>query len=242
MTITLTLNDKTLTIVTREIEGKELYKAQDLLRGYYKNGTQAEKQLWSWKRSIINKTPQNEVFSKTPQNGTFNKDELLEKMGVFGFKGRNGGTYLTRDNLFKLAGFISYEFECAVYKAFGLLVDGKKEEALTIAQTVASFHRENARVAYKELSSKIVHSVDEGAYSFSKYGNLISFRNFNNLLWKYSTGTPLPKPAPTNLRDELVSSGRADEAFKLDVGTQMLIGLLNAGQSYETIKLVMGVK
>ncbi|HHG3075743.1 TPA: hypothetical protein ACPVXB_005069 [Vibrio parahaemolyticus] len=241
MTITLQLNNKEITVNTRDIEGQELYRAQDLLQSHYENSKDLSTTLKAWVKRL--KFQLGVVDSNGSLLLSAEESKIkLTRNGVVNKEGRNGGTYLTRDNLLKLAGYVSYEFEDAVYKAFGLLVEGKTEEARSIAQTVASFHRENARNEYKNLSSKITATVDEGLYSFSKYGNLISFRNFNNLLWKYATNTPLPKPSPSNLRDALVTKGLADEALRLDVGTQMLIGLLNAKQPYDTIKLVMGIK
>lgn len=110
--ITLKLESKTITLNTHEVQGQTLYKAQDLLIGYGLDTTKASKTVDNFKVSMKNKLPEFQVVSK---------------------QGKNGGTYLNKRQILKLAGYVSYEFEDAVYEAFEALVNGEVDKALDIA-------------------------------------------------------------------------------------------------------------
>lgn len=122
-TITLNLRGNLITLATHMVDGKELYKAQDLLVGHGMAVEECENTLRNWSKVMNRKLCQNgkvwEVTKKT---------------------GKNGGTYLTKREILKLAGYVDYDFEDAVYEAFELLTEGKTEEAQKVASLVVDAH------------------------------------------------------------------------------------------------------
>lgn len=110
--LTLNFNDQSITINTHEIEGKTLYKAQDLLKGYGMDTKETKACIRNWLKS---------------------KELKGSIMAPFTIKGRNGGTYITKRQCLKLAGYISEDFEDAVYDAFDLLLQGKEQQAAIVA-------------------------------------------------------------------------------------------------------------
>lgn len=117
--ITLVLTNKEITLSTHDVEGSQLYKAQDLLKGYGLDVQKTKDTINNWKRSLESKG-----VNFTPLN----------------VKGKQGGTYLTKRQILKLAGYVSYEFEDAVYEAFEMLMDGNTEAAVEKALSVAVIH------------------------------------------------------------------------------------------------------
>jgi hypothetical protein len=118
-TITLVLTNKEITLSTHDVEGSQLYKAQDLLKGYGLDVQKTKDTIQNWKKSIESKG-----VNFTPLN----------------VKGKHGGTYLTKRQILKLAGYVSYEFEDAVYEAFEMLMDGNGNGAIEKALSVAVIH------------------------------------------------------------------------------------------------------
>lgn len=117
--ITLKLSDKEITLSTHDVEGSQLYKAQDLLKGYGLNAEQSKNTLRHWKDMMESK---------------------VADFATLTFKGKHGGTYLTKRQILKLAGYVSYEFEDAVYEAFEILMDGNANDAIEKALSVAVIH------------------------------------------------------------------------------------------------------
>lgn len=146
--ITLTLENKTITLSVAEVDNKPLYNARDLLTGYGMNENQAHDTLRAYKQTL--KTKLHDSCS-------------LEQKGVYSFKGKSGGTYLTERALYKLAGYIDADFEDAVYEAFEAAVNGQGTKAVDIAMTVAKVHDQMAmerpcqqiRKLYKESGLSI---------------------------------------------------------------------------------------
>lgn len=118
--ITLKLSDKEITLATHEVEGQQLYKAQDLLKGYGFDVLKSQDTVKNWKNSMESKQVDFTCYS---------------------LKGKNGGTYLTKRQILKLAGYVSYEFEDAVYEAFEHLMSGDTESALEASLSVAVVHK-----------------------------------------------------------------------------------------------------
>ncbi len=115
--LTFNFKDKSVTVDTHAIEGQMLYKAQDLLRGYGFEGRKVANTLTNWKISV-------------------HDSKLLENSSIL-ISGRNGGTYITKRNLMKLAGYIDSSYEDAVYEAFEALIEGRSQDASNIAGTVS---------------------------------------------------------------------------------------------------------
>lgn len=117
--ITLNIQDKTIILNTHEVEGQTLYKAQDLLNGFGYEAKKTNKTIYNWNVSMKTKHPDFQAVS---------------------IQGRNGGTYLTKRQIMKLAGFVDYDFEDAVYEAFENLVEGNVAKAQAIALSRAIVH------------------------------------------------------------------------------------------------------
>ena len=140
--ITLKLESKEITLTTHDVEDQQLFKAQDLLKGYGLDVEQSKNTLRHW------------------------KDMMESKVAGFAtltFKGKTGGTYLTKRQILKLAGYVSYEFEDAVYEAFEMLMDGNGNGAIEKALSVAVVHKvmlqdrptPTLKKMYKESGMKI---------------------------------------------------------------------------------------
>lgn len=95
--IVLRLSDKTIELNTYEVDGKQLYKAQDLLYGYGMDKEKVKYTIKNWVDSLNSKG-----VNYTP----------------LAVKGKYGGTYLSKRYLLKLAGYVSHKFEDIVYEAF----------------------------------------------------------------------------------------------------------------------------
>ncbi|MCU8498476.1 KilA-N domain-containing protein [Vibrio vulnificus] len=241
MSITLTLKDKTLTIVTREIEGQELYKAQDLLRGYYQDTKTLSTTLRAWMKRLkfqLNLVNENGASLASEEETKIK----LARYGIVNKEGRQGGTYLTKTNLFKLAGYVSAEFEDAVYKAFGLLVEGKTDEALTIAQGVAKIERAKTIETNKSLKSAISQAHSDGVLTGQVHHRQI---HFANLAFAYATGLSATKAkalmGTTAPRDYLVEQGDYEAVRKLEEAQVVIKTLLSLNFSYEQIKTHLNV-
>ena len=95
--IKLNLENKVIVINTHNIDDKVLYNAHDLMLAYGLTSYKASSTIKHWRESMSLKLPKFQVVTK---------------------EGKFGGTYLTKHNLLKLAGYISYSFEDAVYESF----------------------------------------------------------------------------------------------------------------------------
>lgn len=125
--ITLTLENKIITLSIVEVDGQQLYNARDLLIGYGMTQDEALTELKHWKKNTLTKV-----------KGS--SQEPLKSVGIHSVKGKYGGTYLTQRQVYKLAGYIDYTFEDAVYEAFEAAVNGKGDQAVIIAQRRARVH------------------------------------------------------------------------------------------------------
>lgn len=138
--ITLNIENKTIELATHEVSGKELYKAQDLLKGYYGEESKAtsRQKLKDWQNSYSKKV-----------GGNFHPTQITT--------GANDirGTYITKREILKLAGYVSYEFEDAVYEAFEALSEARTEDALEATAKVI-----NIRPALKS-GKKLKPLLDE---------------------------------------------------------------------------------
>ncbi|WOQ15169.1 MICOS complex subunit MIC60 [Aeromonas media] len=140
--ITLKLESKEITLTTHNVEDQQLFKAQDLLKGYGLSSDEANDKVRNWKVS---------------------QESKAVNFTVLTFKGKYGGTYLTKRQILKLAGYVSYEFEDAVYEAFEMLMDGNGNGAIEKALSVAVVHKvmlqdrptPTLKKMYKESGMKI---------------------------------------------------------------------------------------
>lgn len=138
--ITLKLESKEITLTTHDVEGSQLYKAQDLLKGYGLSSDEANDKVRNWKVS---------------------QESKAVGFTVLTFKGKYGGTYLTKRQILKLAGYVSYEFEDAVYEAFEMLVDGNTKEAENISKRVAKVRKAQLQDRPRGTIQELYEDSDE---------------------------------------------------------------------------------
>lgn len=167
MTIELKLEDKVIELNTHEVEGKTLYKAQDLLKGYGMTNEQYNDTIRNWK--------------------TYMEKKVTVKFTVTLKKGSNDkrGTYLNKRNLLKLAAYVDKTgaFEDAVYEAFELLTEAKPMEAMKVANSVAISQEliDKANFWFNELK----HQIPKCS-TFYKLGH--AYPKIIDLACKVSTG------------------------------------------------------
>lgn len=138
--ITLKLESKEITLTTHDVEGSQLYKAQDLLKGYGLSSDEANDKVRNWKVS---------------------QESKAVGFTVLTFKGKYGGTYLTKRQILKLAGYVSYEFEDAVYEAFEMLMDGNTKEAENISKRVAKVRKAQLQDRPRGTIQELYEDSDE---------------------------------------------------------------------------------
>lgn len=142
--INLKLTDREITLNTHNINGVELYKAQDLLYGYGMSKSKTNDTIRNWKVSMENQeqNKHRENYGVLPNHENQVVSPIRENYGtgIVVVRGGNDkskqGTYLTKENLLKLAGYVSVEFEDAVYKAFSLISEGEIQEACKVVSEV----------------------------------------------------------------------------------------------------------
>ncbi|QJT27548.1 hypothetical protein E4185_16745 [Aeromonas media] len=127
-TITLTLSDKSITLTTHMVEDQQLYKAQDLITGYGYEGKQAQNTISHWLESM--------------------KSKILD-FRVLSFRGKNGGTYLTEDQVYLLSMYIDTNFMLSVVAAFKALAHGNTKKAETITKGIVDVHNDIMNVNSK---------------------------------------------------------------------------------------------
>lgn len=148
-TITLKLNNEFITLSTHTLsDGRQLFKAQDLLHPYFKDlSTDPATGLNNWvkakkvKLGLMDPKTRRMVVPKEIA------EAKLSENGIVSFPGRTGGTYLTKRELLKLAGYIDEDFENAVYEAFEFLTEGLLKEAADLAWKFARLGTKKAHIA-----------------------------------------------------------------------------------------------
>lgn len=165
MKITLKFEDKEIHLDTHTVNNTTLYKAQDLLTGYGMSVEDAKNTMRNWQKVMKRKGCQN--------------GNLFETVQV---NGRTGGTYLTKRQVLKLAGYVSYEFEDVVYEAFEYLAEGSPAQAAIVAGSVIITDELIQRVkSERELMNSLLKEHIWNIKSFH-YGN------FMKLVCKSATG------------------------------------------------------
>lgn len=158
--ITLKLTDKEITLTTHAVNGEQLFKAQDLLSGYYTDRKKAANALAHWVKIM--------------------KSKLLN-FSVVSIQGKTGGTYLSKRNICKLAGYVDYAFEDAVYEAFEALSEGRTDDAISVVDRVITSERVHklmfAKVQGYELR-RMFNDADAALDVFTD--KVLSASNYNN--------------------------------------------------------------
>ncbi|MFL1802322.1 hypothetical protein ACJW8F_13155 [Plesiomonas shigelloides] len=158
--ITLKLTDKEITLNTHCINDAKLFKAQDLLKGYGYDSKKSSNTLSNFLISMKNKSLDFQVVS---------------------FSGRSGGTYLTKRQILKLAGFVSYEFEDAVYEAFEALSEGRISDAIAVADAVITSEKVHELMIAKSHGHTIRRMFNEAKLPLDKFTDeILSCSNYNS--------------------------------------------------------------
>lgn len=216
--IVLKLSDKTIELNTYEIDGKQLYKAQDLLYGYGMDKKKVSNTISNWKISTEGKLLENQVVN---------------------LQGKNGGTYLSKRYLLKLAGYVSYKFEDIVYEAFEELSNGEVQKASNIVESVAVSQELIDKAFAMEDALKVAINKWKGDKERTFQAKHICIRK--HILSKTLTGNPNIK----ELREMFDGKNFVDVFRKLNhkVGltafietTNIIIPMLEADLSYYVIK------
>ncbi|MBY8157089.1 hypothetical protein KW508_03560 [Vibrio fluvialis] len=129
MKITLQIQDKAITLATHEINGENLYRANDLALYYYNDTKKSQNKVNHWKSTI--------------------GPELL-KNSVVAIQGKQGGSYVPDYLLLNLAGIIDNQFGIEVSKAFAALTRGDVEQAEQIADAVVTREKTHALMQKKK--------------------------------------------------------------------------------------------
>lgn len=216
--IVLKLSNKTIELNTHEVDGKQLYKAQDLLYGYGMDKKKTSNTISNWKISLEGKLLENQVVN---------------------LQGKNGGTYLSKRYLLKLAGYVSYEFEDSVYEAFEELSNGEIQKASNIVESVAVSQELIDKAFAMEDALKVAINNWKGDKERTFQAKHICIRK--HILSKTLTGNPNIK----ELREMFDGKNFVDVFRKLNhkVGltafietTNIIIPMLEADLSYYVIK------
>lgn len=216
--IVLKLSDKTIELNTYEVDGKQLYKAQDLLYGYGMDKKKVSNTISNWKISTEGKLLENQVVN---------------------LQGKNGGTYLSKRYLLKLAGYVSYKFEDIVYEAFEELSNGEVQKASNIVESVAVSQELIDKAFAMEDALKVAINKWKGDKERTFQAKHICIRK--HILSKTLTGNPNIK----ELREMFDGKNFVDVFRKLNhkVGltafietTNIIIPMLEADLSYYVIK------
>lgn len=128
-TITLTLSDKSITLTTHMVEDQQLYKAQDLLKGYGLDNLKIKQRIQDW------------TLSMEARVGNF---PTLKIKG-----GKSQGTYLTEDQVYLLSMYIDTNFMLSVVAAFKALAHGNTKKAETITKDIVDVHNDIMNVNSK---------------------------------------------------------------------------------------------
>lgn len=175
--ITLIINGKEVVLNTHDVNGEQLYKAQDLLiNGYNCTKVKAAQHLRNWKTCEQNKLSEIQLVSeKDEQNQELTNDGRSELDGIVNKEGRGGGTYLTKDLLFKLAAYVDKDFYDAVFKAFSLLTEGKVVEAAAVADSVVldSVLIEKIKARYQQMTTALSVKENVDSHMYSNFGKLV---------------------------------------------------------------------
>ena len=219
--IKLNIENKVIVINTHNINDKVLYKAQDLLDGYGLDIQETKYTIKNWKDKVKSKG-----VNFTP----------LELVVV---KGKSGGTYLTKRNILKLAGYVSYEFEDAVYEAFEELIIGNTEKALDIA---ASFVVTPELVTQITKQSEAVNAAIAiwDTHNYPHRGPKAYTCIWSHIVAKCVTGgslTSIKKAHGVNsLADYFIKTKHKQGIGAYLAITKILVPLLKSGVDYYIIK------
>lgn len=157
--LSLRLSDKTIDLNTHSVEGKVLYKAQDLLVGYGFSGRKVSDTVRNWIRSVEKKS-----------------SRQIDVLVLRGGASDKQGTYLTKRQIMQLSGFVSYDFEEAVYTAFEHAVNGDGDKAVEAAWGVVRKEGKEIRKEATKVLGRVVGLNPEG------------YRQATNHLTKIATG------------------------------------------------------
>ncbi|OEC29961.1 hypothetical protein [Vibrio cholerae] len=218
--LTLKFEDKTVTINTHDVGDQTLYKAQDLLKGYGMDTETCESTMRNWSK-IMNR--------KLCQNG-----KVWDPVKA---KGKQGGTYLTKREILKLAAYVSEDFEDAVYQAFEAAANGDGSRAVDIA---------TSKVITPELLNKLqfwtplLHKEitvwsnrnKKGKFGYTQIYNHIINKCVANIYTKELKKSHDVK----SMKDYLIKQNNVEGLGAYIAMCEMLVPLLQANADYDFLK------
>lgn len=160
--ITLIVQEKLIQLHTHSVDGRQLYRAQDLIE----RSPRPEYDLSNYMRSKRLKELQ----------------VVLREFHVVSIEGRNGGTYMTRRGILRLASKICEMFEAAVYEAFEALTTGELDKAFGVAwQTARSYGKQARRFCTDAISEFVEYAIQDGSKNARHYYGLITAAVYKEL-------------------------------------------------------------
>ena len=244
--LVLKLEGKVIELGLHNTEAGMLYKSQDLLKGGLGYDVIATKRaIDNWSRS--EKSKDVKITSLTEDTKDLNSKCLGEEVKGVNFttltlKGKYGGTYLTQEQLFSLAAYVSSDFHKAVFEAFTAAAQGDGKKAVDIATSVAIPPELLDREKLLRLQMNTL-LANEAVGDQRKLTNLIT--NFNRLIGKAVSGY-----APKELTGD---NGKSALEYIVDLGhlegvgaylatMELIIAGLFAKLDYHTIALMLRVE
>jgi hypothetical protein len=220
--LVLKLEGKVIELALHDTEAGMLYKAQDLLKGGLGLTTkQAAKKLENWKET-----------GQYPTSGV---------SVIKGGKATLQGTYLSQENLYGLAAYVSPEFYKAVFEAFTAAAQGDGKVAVDIATSVAIPPELIDREKVLRLQMNTLIDIEAGDDP-RKRANL--YTNFNRLIAKGVSGYTPKELTGGDLSsfDYIVKHGHKGGVSAYLATMELIITGLFAKLDYHTIALMLRVE
>lgn len=220
--LVLKIEGKVVELNTYKTTEGLLYKAQDLLKGALGLTTkQAAKKLENWEKK-----------GQYPTAGV---------LSLRGGKASEQGTYLTQDNLYQLASYVSTDFRKAVFDAFTAAASGDGKGAVDIATSVAipAELLDREKVLRLQMNTLIDITTQDDV---SKRQNM--YTNFNRLIGKAVSGfTPTELTGgDTPTFKYIIEKGHIGGVSAYLATMELIITGLYAKLDYHTIALMLRVE
>lgn len=219
--LVLKIEGKVVELNTHQTEAGLLYKAQDLLKGVLDYDTaKCKTRIKDWKES---------------------EEVKGGKIPTLSLKGKYGGTYLTQDQLYKLAEYVSTDFRKAVYDAFAAAASGDGREAVDIATSVVI----PAELLDREKVLRLqMNSLLDIAANGDSTKRTQLYTNFNRLIGKAISGyTPKELTGGDSPTFKyIVEKGHKGGVSAYLATMELIIAGLFAKLDYHTIALMLRVE
>ncbi|EKO5175868.1 hypothetical protein P0J00_003450 [Vibrio vulnificus] len=213
--LTLKFEDKTVTINTHEIEGRTLYKLNDILKQYNPNKLQK---------------PYDLTKSLTKSQSEFYHFHNLKG-------GKYAGSYMNQKGVIWFASKLSFEFEMAVIEAFEAAANGDGNRAVDIATSkVITPELLNKLQFWAPLLHKEItiwsNRNKKGKFGYTQIYNHIINKCVANIYTKELKKSHDVK----SMKDYLIKQNNVEGLGAYIAMCEMLVPLLQANADYEFLK------